>query len=247
MRHLTKIYGLLLVLVVWAAPAQAGYVANDPVNATDPTGMEIVCNHNEDGGADCSDSISGYETSLDSVTDADMARMNSFVDPGDLVSTFNAGFSGTNLIPNANGGNAFQSGLPGAGGQRYMYTSEGWVDLKHVGASMANGVLGNELGSLQEMTQGASSRGFAEDYLSNAIGDRAFVEMVGPGVTTPGDAVNSVMRNNFRATPITGEQFLRNVAPNVTGLSSQSMGQPIPVNRPVPTLGGVVMVPCNQC
>lgn len=215
-----RVLVILSLTVLLSTTASAGYVANDPINNTDPTGLEIVCNNDT-----CSDSISGYETKIDDMTTADYARFNSFVEPSDLESVFNNGYSGGNVIPNASGGDGFASGNPGAGGQRYLYTDQGWVDLKHVGAAMANGPLGNELGSFQEMTQGPSSAGFAEDYLSNAIGERSWAEQRGNELS-PGEAVSNVMRNNFGLTPMTGEQFLRNAAPSIAG-QPQPLGSPI--------------------
>lgn len=104
------------------------YTMNDPINETDPTGMEVVCNRDRNGGGNCSDSVRGYSTNLPSMTDADFARFNSYIETGDISQTYTDNFPGLNTIANSKGGNGFQSGNPGDGGRGiHIQMKVGWI------------------------------------------------------------------------------------------------------------------------
>ena len=107
----------------------------------------------------------------------------------------------------------------------------------------------SELGSLEERTQGLNSKNFAEDFLSNAIGERSAANR--SASSTAGDTLVNTMQNNFGIAAMSGDDFLKHVAPSIAG-QAQPLGKPIILMRD----GGLIIgsrgvmsrrVYCKRC
>ena len=192
------------------------YVANDPINAVDPTGMELDCTRTG-GGASCIDVASGEEYTNQKVSDENFERLSDLAEPNQIAGVVDDAVSQSGWMEKAVGAAGYNIDQS----TRYVATEGGWVDVQHATSAATSPGAGSGIPNLTgyavEVGQALAVSDSAfrqEDILSNAMGDiaansRDMSAYHGGDQGSLGQNISQILNHSQQYKPMTGVEALR--------------------------------------